>query len=190
MSDVDKAVQTQLDNIVKRTGRSIAALHAILRDSGLAKHGEMVAMLKTQHRMGHGDANTVVHGYRQSLEAAAGGGKAAAGDVLDSIYSGSKAELRPLHEAVLKAVGKLGDFEIAPKKTYVSLRRKKQFAMVGPASKGRVEIGLNMRDVAPSTRLVAMPAGGMCQYKVHLGTAKEIDKELLGWIKTAFDAAG
>lgn len=67
---------------------------------------------------------------------------------------------------------------------------KKQFALLGPGSKGRLEIGLNMRDVAATERLVAEPPGRMCQYKVHLSTVAEIDRELLGWIRTAFDAAG
>jgi hypothetical protein len=188
MSSVDKALQTQLKNIVERTGRSIEQLHELLRKSGLAKHGELVTMLKTELGMGHGDANTVVHTFKQS--AAAATGPSAPAHVLDAIYSGSKADLRPLHEAVMARIERLGDFEIAPKKAYVSLRRKKQFAMVGPGSKGRVEIGLNLRGVAPTSRLVAMPEGGMCQYKVHVATIREVDEELLAWIRQAFDAAG
>jgi hypothetical protein len=90
----------------------------------------------------------------------------------------------------MAAVGQFGDFEIAPKKEYVSLRRAKQFAMVGPATQTRVEVGLNMKGVEPTDRLMAMPAGGMCQYKVNLTTAAEVDQELIGWIRRAYDAAG
>ncbi|MEO6597846.1 MAG: DUF5655 domain-containing protein [Planctomycetota bacterium] len=192
MTNVDKALQTQLTNIVERTGRTIEQLHALLRGSSLAKHGEMVAMLKKDLRMGHGDANIVVHTFRASAEAAAkpDGAGSAAPDALDQIYAGSKAPLRPLHDAAMAQIEKLGDFEIAPKKAYVSLRRKKQFAMVGPGSKGRLEIGLNMRGVDATERLVAMPEGGMCQYKVWLTDRKEVDKQLLAWIRKAFDAAG
>lgn len=71
----------------------------------------------------------------------------------------------------------------------MSLRRKKQFAMVGPASKGRVEVGLNLKGVKGTARLVEQPAGGMCQYKVYLTDAKEVDKELMGWVKQAFESA-
>ena len=35
--------------------------------------------------------------------------------------------------------------------------------MIGPATNTRVEVGLNMKDVAATARLKAMPAGGMCQ---------------------------
>ncbi|HEX6811650.1 MAG TPA: DUF4287 domain-containing protein [Planctomycetota bacterium] len=190
MTNVDKALQTQLANIETRTGKKLAELFARLTASGLQKHGEMVTLLKTELGMGHGDANTVVHKWRESVTAAAAGPAAPATDVLDAIYSGSKAALRPLHEAVMAQIGKLGEFEIAPKKAYVSLRRKKQFAMVGPASRGRIEVGLNMRGVEATERLVAMPEGGMCQYKVFLANASEVDKQLLAWVRTAFDSAG
>jgi hypothetical protein len=50
----------------------------------------------------------------------------------------------------------------------VSLRRKKQFAMIGPATNSRVEVGLNMKHVAGSERLLAQPSVGMCQFRVKL----------------------
>ncbi|MGE0143538.1 MAG: DUF4287 domain-containing protein [Planctomycetota bacterium] len=195
MADPAKAVATQLANIEQRTGKTLKQLFAILQKSGLTKHGEMVAMLKADLGMGHGDANTLVHTFRAEADGGANDGKVGDGagtssDPLDAIYAGSKAPLRPLHEAVMTRIAKLGEFEIAPKKANVSLRRKKQFALIGPASKGRLEIGLNMRDVEATERLVAQPPGGMCQYKVFLTDAKEIDKELLGWVKIAYDSAG
>jgi hypothetical protein len=195
MADPAKAVATQLANIEKRTGKTLKQLFEILKKSGLTKHGEMVAMLKADLEMGHGDANTLVHTFRAEADGAASDGQVGDGagspsDPLDAIYAGSKAPLRPLHEAVMAKIAKFGEFEIAPKKANVSLRRKKQFALLGPASKGRLEIGLNMKDVEATERLVAQPPGGMCQYKVFLTDAKEIDKELLGWVKIAYDSAG
>jgi hypothetical protein len=72
----------------------------------------------------------------------------------------------------------------------MSLRRKKQFAMIGPATNTRVEVGLNARDLPSSPRLTPVPAGGMCQYKVRVTDAAEVDDELLGWIRRAYEAAG
>jgi hypothetical protein len=74
--------------------------------------------------------------------------------------------------------------------TYVSLRRRKQFATIGPATTTQVEVGLNMKGVTPTGRLVQLPPKGMCDYKVRLASADEVDAELLGWIRKAFDAAG
>jgi hypothetical protein len=188
---MDKAVVTQLANIEKRTGKSLDELAKILKASGLTKHGELREMLQRDLGMGFGDANTLIHVAMKSdgQSAAEAAGKSG-DDVLAEIYSGPKAALRPIHNRLMAAIEKLGPFEIAPKKGYVSLRRKKQFAMIGPATKTQVEVGLNMKDVPATARLVAQPPGGMCQYKVRLSDAGEVDAELVGWIRLAFDRAG
>ncbi len=188
MATPEQALQTQLTNIEKRTGKTLAQLHAILAKSGLEKHGQMVTMLKTDLGMGHGDANTVAHLFRNPQPTAAAG--AGTEDPLDAIYTGKKADLRPLHEAVMKKIDKFGEFEVAPKKGYVSLRRNKQFAMVGPGTKNRLEIGINLKDHDGDERFVAQKPGGMCQLKVWLTDAKEVDKDLLAVLRAAYDAAG
>lgn len=191
MADLDQALKTQLANIEKRTGKSLAELHAWIRATGLSKHGEIRDRLKTDLGMGHGDANTLVTIHLREAAAAEGTGAAATADAaVDEIYSGAKAALRPIHDRVMAIAQSFGEFEVAPKKGYVSLRRKKQFAMVGPATKTQVEVGLNAKDLAGSARLAAIPPGGMCQYKVRLSAPQEADAELEGWLRRAFDAAG
>ena len=184
--DMDKATATQLANIEHRTGKSLAALAAIVKASSLSKHGELRDMLKRELGMGHGDANTLVHYVLQSDGASAAASPEA---VLDQIYEGPKARLRPIHDKLLQAIEGFGPFEVAPKKGYVSLRGKKQFAMIGPATKSQVEIGLNMKDVAPTARLVAAKPGGMCQYTIRLADPDEVDAELVDWIRKAYDGA-
>ena len=105
-------------------------------------------------------------------------------------HSGNKAALRPLHEELAAAIAKFGSFEAAPKKSYISMRRKKQFAMLGPATQTALELGLNAKDLAPAPRLKLMPPGAMCQYTIRVSDAKEIDAQLLAWLRVAFDAAG
>ena len=166
-----------------------AQLAAVVRSSGLTKHGEIRDMLKRDLGMGHGDANTLVHVVLKSDAAAASQGRKGEDAVLDEIYSGAKAALRPIHDKVMAAVATFGPFEVAPKKGYVSLRGKKQFAMIGPATKSQVEIGLNMKGTAATARLAAVPPGGMCQYKVRVSEVSEVDAQLLGWIRQAYDAA-
>ena len=182
---MDKALQTQLANIEKRTGKTVTELIALVKGSGHTSHGALRDWLKKELGMGHGDANTLVHVALQSSPAVASEQESTAA-AADRIYSGPKAALRPIHDAVMRAVADFGEFEVAPKKTYLSLRRKKQFAMVGPATNTRVEVGLNMKGVPGTARLEALPAGGMCQYRVKLTSADEVDQELTAWIKRAY----
>jgi hypothetical protein len=188
MSSLDKAVQTQIDNIQKKTGKSLAELAAVAQKSGLTKHGELRDMFKEKFALGHGDANTLVHVVLKSDGASAAEGKSMDA-VLDEIYTGAKAAQRPIHEALMKRIDKFGEFEVVPKKGYVSLRRKKQFAMIGPKTNTRFEVGLNAKDLKKSPRLVEQPKGSMCNYIVVLNDAKEVDAELVVWIKSAYEGA-
>ena len=194
MADPTAASLNQLRNIQGKTGKSIAELHALLDGTGLAKHGEKRTWLIDNLGLGYGDANAVVGAQGKDLSALDGAAPnvaaAPAGDPLDAIYTGAKAHLRAVHDAVISAVDALGDYEKAPKKAYVSLRRSKQFAMVGPATKDLVEIGLNVKGLPDSARLKVMPAGSMCSYTLRIGTTKEVDAELKKWLKAAYDAAG
>jgi hypothetical protein len=187
---MDKALDTQLTNIQKRSGKTLDELIGLVRKSGLTKHGQAVAFLKDTLGMGHGDANTIVHLTFKSAQAFAEPTARPADSAdadLERIYAGPKAALRPIHDAAMKRVEVFGPFDIAPKKTYLSLRRKKQFAMVGPATNTRVEVGLNMKGAKSTPRLEALPPGGMCQYKVRLSDAAEVDDELVNWIRRAYD---
>ena len=195
MADPQAATLSQLRNIQARTGKTIAELLAPLAASGLARHGERRAWLMEQFELGYGDANTVAHFVDKPLPDLSGATPAApqaaqGADPLDALYTGAKAHLRPLHETLMQAVAALGPCEQAPKTTYISLRRKKQFAMLGPATKDRVELGLNAKGLPPHPRLKAMPPGGMCQYTVRLGAADEVDEALAGWLRAAYEAAG
>ena len=191
MSDLDKAYQTQMQNISKKIGKSLEELTAIVRGSGLSKHGEIRDMLKRELGLGHGDANALVHFAQKSDGARAAQEKGmSAADVLDEIYAGPKAHLRPIHHRLMDAIYEFGDFEIAPKKGYVSLRRKKQFAMIGPATNTRVEVGINVKELEPHERLIEQPSGTMCNYKVKVTDVAQVDDELIEWVRRAYTSAG
>jgi len=189
MSSLDKAVQTQVDNIQKKTGKSLDELAAIVKKSGLTKHGEIRDMLKEKLGLGHGDANTLVHVVLKSDGTRAAEGKSM-DIVLDDIYTGAKAGFRPIHEALIKHINKFGEFEIVPKKGYISLRRKKQFAMIGPKTNTRFEVGINAKDFNKNKRLLEQPKGSMCNYIINLTDAKDVDAELVAWLKSAYEQAG
>jgi hypothetical protein len=186
-----KARITQMENIRKKTGKNIDELAKAAAARGLEKHTAMRDFFKTEYGLGYGDANMLAFVIRDpDIDNRTGLSRKSEDDALSEIYQGKKAQLRPLHDAVMERMSALWEFEIAPKKKYLSLRRKKQFAMVGPGTRGRLEIGINMKDAVPGDRLEALPPGGMYQYRVFLTEESQIDDELLAWLQTAFDSAG
>jgi hypothetical protein len=186
MSTPEQGRATQLRNIEAKTGKSLAVMRGEIAASGRVKHGEIRSWLMEAYGLGYGDAN----GLALAAAADASSAPASEEDVLAAIYSGSKAHLRAIHDAVLAAIRPWGDFEVSPKKGYVSLRRKKQFAMLGPKSAERAELGLNLKDAIASNRIVAQAPGGMCQYIVALRGAEDVDVEVIAALQRAFTAAG
>ena len=194
MADPVAATITQLKNIQARTGKTIAELHAAVAATDATKHGEKRSWLMEQFKLGYGDANTVVHFVDKPMPDLGGGAPptdvpAADGDPLAAIYTGAKAGLRPLHEAVMSQIRAFDAFDEAPKKTYISLRRKKQFAMVGPATRDSVEIGLNAKDLPAHARLKMLPPGSMCNATTtRITSAAEVDIPK-SWLRRAYNAA-
>jgi len=182
----DPQVQAMLDNMPDKTGKPLESWYELLEASQLEKHGEMMKLIKGEHGVSHGYANMIVLLYRQSKEGAAG-----EDDLVAAQFAGAKAGLRPIYDAILRAVGKFGqDIEVAPKKTYISLRRSKQFAIVQASAKDRVDLGLNLKGVQAEGRLEGgVVFGGMCSHKVKLTSADEVDQEVVAWLKQAYEAA-
>ncbi len=185
MADPQTAITHQIRNIEAKTGKSFEDLCQMIAESGLTKVGEQRSMLIERLGLGYGDANMVALKAKEAALPAP-----ATAEPLEALYAGAKAPLRALHERLCEQIDKFGSYEKATKKAYISLRRKKQFAMLGPAIKDQIELGLNVKGLTAAPRLKAMPAGGMCQYTVRLSSVSEIDAELLRWVRAAFDAAG
>jgi hypothetical protein len=184
--DVDAALQSQIRNIETTYGKPLDYWFAVIDSSGLTKHNEVVAMLKADHGLAHGAAHRVSLLARQRNDT----GVAAPSDPADALYAGAKARLRPLHDALLGQIRALGAFDIAPKKGYLSLRRRKQFAMIQPAA-ARVDLGLILKDVPPAGRLE--PAAGfnaLFTHRVRVASPDEVDDELVSWLREAYGRSG
>ena len=183
----EEMAQAMIANMKEKTGKTLAQWLTVTAKSGLAKHGEIVKMLKGDHGMTHGFANLVAH---KTLKSDAGSaGKTT--DLVDAQYSGAKAGLRPIYDAIVKVVETLGDAEASPKKAYVSLRRSKQFAIVQPSTRTRVDLGLNLKGVPAKGRLEASGRfNSMVSHRVRLEAPGDVDKDVQAWIKMAWTAAG
>ncbi|MEZ5969503.1 MAG: DUF4287 domain-containing protein [Hyphomonas sp.] len=178
----EEMLESMKGNLLKNTGKSLDDWAALVRASGIEKHGEQVKMLKEQHGLGHGFANMICH-------AAKGGFEAAEDDLLAGQYKG-KETLRPLYDALDSFARSLGsDVEISPRKTSVPFRRSKNFAVVTPATKSRIDLGLNLKGTPGSGRLIEEKPGGMCTHKVKLESLDDFDAEVKAWLTDAYGRA-
>lgn len=183
---MDQAEMTMLANLEKNTGKTLDEWIAIVKRENFEKHGQILSFLKEKHHFTHGFANLVALKSRGS-----DAGSVENKDVLiDKQYEG-KVHFRPLYESLLKQILTFGDdIEIAPKNAYVSLRRKKQFAILQPASKTRFEIGINLKGEPASGILENVSsANAMCSHKINLSEMKDLNEEVLYWLKKAYDKA-
>lgn len=171
----------------EKTGKSLEEWMQIVRASKLAKHKEIMTLLKTKHSLTHGFANMVA---LQSLQADSHTSDDPAA-LVDVQYAGTKAGLRPIYEAILQAVHQFGkDVGISPKKAYVSLRRNKQFAIVQPTTATRVDVGLNLKGTPTTDRLEASGSfNAMVSHRVRVATQADVDKELIGWLQQAYEGS-
>ena len=173
-------------NMKEKTGKTLPQWIAIAKKTGASKHGEIVKALKTTHGMTHGFANLVAH---KTLKSDAG----SVGDDAELVaaqYAGDKASLKPIYDALLKAAKSAGALEVAPKKAYVSLRRSKQFAIIQPSTRTRVDLGLNLKGEPASGRLEASGSfNSMVTHRVRLEKASDVDKDVKAWLKKAWSNA-
>lgn len=182
---MDKATLTMIENLHKNTGKTLEQWIEIVRQENFGKHGEILKFLKEKHNFTHGFANLVALKAKESDA----GSATNTDDLITRQYQG-KESLKAFYDKLMEAIQTFGkDIEIAPKNTYVSLRRKKQFAILNPATKTRFEIGINLKGQEAAGKLEAEKPNAMCSHKINLTHINDIDAEVLDWIKTAYENA-
>jgi hypothetical protein len=173
-------------NIEAQTGKSVAMWVKIAHEKQLTRHREIVAWLKSEHGLSHGYANFL------ALQAIGSGHVAESGsDLVAAQFSGNKIAIRPIYDRVLGAIRRFGsDVEVAPKKHNVSIRRRKQFALLQPSTATRLDVGLVLPGVKPTDRLEASGSfNAMFTHRVRVSSVKEVDAELIRWLERAYDAS-
>jgi hypothetical protein len=186
MPDPTDATATQLRNVEQATGMSMAEFGSVIAGRGIESHTMMVAFLKAEYGLSHGNANAVALRVREM----AAGGPAPASALLAAQYAGPRAALRPIGERLTAVATGLGpDSAILVQKTGVALRRRKQFGLIQVPSAKRVSLGLNLIDPSADPRLVATP-GAMCAYRVDLSDVADVDEAVVAWLRTAYEQAG
>lgn len=171
--------------LLEKTGKPLDHWIKVVEQSGLDKYKAIMDFLKKEHGFTHGFANFVT---LKTLKSDAGSHDDA--NLLTNQYRG-KESLKPIYEQLIKEINKFGDdITRTPKKDSVSMIRKKQFALIKPATKTRVDLGLKLKDVPVGERLEGSgPFGAMCTHRVRLETVDQVDAELIEWLKEAYQKA-
>jgi len=177
---MDKALQTMIANMPEKTGKSLEEWFKILKDKSFSKHSEAVKYLKSEHQVTHGFANTIVSLSKDQ--------DAPEVDLVSEQYKG-KETLFPIYQRLISFVKSLGDdVTVTPKKASVSIIRKRQFVLIKPATKTRIDLGFKLKDKPTTQRLEnSGPFGSMCTHRVQLTDVKDIDDELKSWIREAYE---
>lgn len=171
------------EGILAKTGKSIKHWIDVVRASKIEKHKGIIDYLKSEHGFTYGYANFVAHKVRKS-----DAGSHDDEDLVKNQYAG-KEVLKPIYDKLLEAIESFGqDITKTPKKDSVSLIRKRQFALIKPATKTRVDLGLKLKGEPVAGRLGSSgPFGTMCTHRIQLSAVEEVDDEVRGWLKKAYD---
>ncbi len=195
MATPEQMAAKMAENLKTNTGKSLAQWAKVAKGSGLTKHGEVVKFLKDEHGLTHGYANLIAHEMKGQAGAVSGM-KASASegdDLVAAQYAGAKADLRLIYDALIKKVKTFGtDVDVSPKKTYVSLRRSKQFALIQPSTKTRIDLGIQLKEPPKSVtdRLeLSGSFNAMVSHRVRLESVKDIDTEVIAYLREAYEKA-
>ncbi|MEM9921000.1 MAG: DUF5655 domain-containing protein [Bacteroidota bacterium] len=172
--------------LLEKTGKPLAHWIEIVQASGIEKHKAIIDFLKSEHGFTYGFANFVAHKSKKSDAASQEDV-----DLMAAQYKG-KESLRPICEQLVQEILRFGDdISQVPKKNSLSIIRQKQFALIKPATKTRIDLGLKIKGKETTDRLEnSGPFGTMCTHRVRLTNVEQVDTELLGWLREAYELAG
>lgn len=183
--DISAAEQSQWQNLEQSSGKSQLQWIELANSQSFSKHSELVNWLKGEFGIGHGNANLIAHRAKQAVK----GGEPSQDELLAAQYGGAKAVLKPVYNALLDFTLSLGnDIEVSPKKAYVSLRRNKQFALLQPSTASRLDLGLNLKGIAPDGILEASGSfNAMCSHRIRISSTADIDDMVKHWLTEAYN---
>lgn len=188
-------VRDWIDSLPAKTGRSLEQWLQLIRTEGPPDAEGRRAWLKANHGMGTNQAwwfvERVDGGRPQDDDPEAY--LQAAAEYVETMYSGPKASHRPIHDRLLESALGLGDdVRVCPCTTTVPLFRRHVFAQIKPSTRTRIDLGLALKgaDYEGHGRLI--DTGGLAKkdritHRIALGSADEIDAEVIRWLRTAYE---
>jgi len=188
--------QKWIGELKQKTGRSLEEWLKYIKKSGPKGETERRAWLKEEHGLGTNTAWWLA-------ERAEGKGEesgdpdmylAAAERDVEKMFSGGKAGLRPLYDALLKLGLKTGkEAKACPCQTIVPLYRNHVFAQIKPTTQTRIDMGFALGDMKPTGRLI--DTGGFAKkdritHRIPIISLDDIDDDVKHWLKVAYDRDG
>jgi hypothetical protein len=177
------------DSMAARTGRTLAEWVALVAGSGVDPLDQNAVRRWLRE----------VHGVKQNSQWAiadaaardAGWVRPSVEEYVDAQYTGARAALRPVFDAVHDAALALGDDVLVEGRgTYVPFVRRRQFAAVAATTATRVDLGLRLPDPPVSDRLQAATAPGSATHRVQLFTVADVDDSVRDLLRTAYEQNG
>lgn len=187
MATPQEMMQSMISNMLDKTGNKLEDWHSIIKEKDLEKHGEILKFLKGEHGVSHGYANTISQLF---LNPALLNPSTESKDELDTALLKGKEEMKPIFLKAKELFHEIkGEVEFAYKKSYISLRTpKKQFAILQPSTKSRIDIGLNLKEI--ETEGSIEKAGSWNSMVTHRIKVDSMDslKGIEEWLQKAYDA--
>ena len=186
-------VQKWIGELKQKTGRSLDEWLRLVKKSGPKEENERRDWLKQEHGLGTNTASWIAErSVGKGSETADPGEylKAAEGYVVQ-MFSGSKASLRPIYDALLKVGLKVGkDAKACPCQTIVPLYRKHVFAQLKPTTRTRIDLGFALGDMKAKGRLI--DTGGFAKkdritHRIPIQSVTDIDDEVKHWLRVAYE---
>ena len=163
--------------IADKTGKTWQEWTEVARASGIDSHKALTVHLKTVHGLKHNQAQFLAWeitdpGRLESYSRPK--------DLVDELYSGKKAGLRPLYDAIFAAGKALGpDVEHNVCKTYSSLSTGRIFVMINPRTQKGVDVDLALPEGVTGKGLEAQKnSNPHFQHKVRVTELGQVDGEL------------
>jgi hypothetical protein len=177
------------ESLAARTGRSLDEWLSLVESSGIdpLDQNAVRRWLRTEHGVPQNSQWAVA----DAAARAAGWVRPTVEEYVDSQYTGAKAALRPIYDAIAALAVSLGDdVTVEGRSTYVPFVRARQFAAVAAAARDRVDLGLRFTSPPTGGRLVAAKAPGQATHRVALRSVDEVDDEVAGWLAAAYAQNG
>jgi len=185
-------VQKAIQELPAKTGRSLEEWIKFIKKSGPRTEKERREWLKTEHGLGTNYAGWIAE--RAEGKGEDGDPEAylrTAEGYVEKMFAGPKGSLRPIYDALLKLGLGLGkDVKACPCQTIVPLYRKHVFAQIKPTTQTRIDLGLALKDMKASGRLI--DTGGFAKKdritrRIAITSLKDIDDEVKRWLKAAYE---